>query len=90
MSVILKYPIPIADFVALKIPGFKSNLAFQMQGKAATLWVEAYPEAEPKEVIYRLFGTGQEIRDELQVIYVGTAQDSKGFVWHLYQDIGKR
>ena len=81
MKKIYKYPIEIIDIQTIKLPKGAIMLTAQLQhGKP---YVDPN-EIEAEDVTLRVYGTGQEIDDSLDLTYVGTIQEN-GFVWHVFK-----
>ena len=85
MKKIYKYPIEIIDIQMVKLPKEAIILTVQLQHGKPFIWVYVDPnEIEAEDVTLRVYMTGQEIDDSLDLTYVGTIQEN-GFVWHVFK-----
>lgn len=85
MKKICKYELPLrSGLVATIRDEIFQFLEVQMQNGKPILWALADPEATIKEPTYiTSFGTGWEISNDVDK-YIGTLQDSEGYVWHYF------
>lgn len=78
---VFKYALVVGDQV-LDLPRGAVIRMVDHQGGNLCLWAEVDPDAEIEGRIFRVYGTGHEIADDLE--YVGSSQDTL-FVWHVYE-----
>jgi len=89
---IWKYPIPLDERFALKLPEDTRILCVQVQNNHPCIWALARPDAPKIAYYFHLLATGQEIDDgEGNLIYIGTFQLNNGeYVFHLFQITERR
>ena len=96
MRKIYKYPFEIIDIQTVKLPKGAIILTAQLQNGRPCIWAYVDPsEIEAEDVTLRVYGTGQEIDDSLDLTYVSTIQirekiigqpyDNRIFVWHVFK-----
>ncbi len=86
MRTVYKYPIAVADCLAIEMPAGSEILSFESQRGMMSLWVLVDTE-EPAiiERRFRLAGTGHRLPEE-ELTYVGSAQLHGGdIVFHLFE-----
>jgi hypothetical protein len=85
MKKIYKYELPPCPGVVTTIRDeIFQFLEVQMQNGKPTLWALVDPEATIEEPTHIMsFGTGWEIPNDVDK-YIGTLQDSEGYVWHYF------
>lgn len=87
MKKIYKYPIKVVDIQTVKLPKGAIILTTQLQDEKPYIWAYVDPnEIEAEDVTLRVYGTGQEINDSLDLTYIGTIQEYEGrLVWHVFK-----
>lgn len=84
-KVVYKYDIEIKDSQLIDIPAGGEILTVQTQHGRPRIWVLVQPEAELKQRVLLLCGTGQEI-EVGRMKYIGTFQMYEGkLVYHLFE-----
>lgn len=76
-----------ATTYSLSMPKGSKILSFQTQNDVLTMWALVEPHAEKVNRLFRIYGTGHTIPDGVIEVskYIGTAQTSGVFVWHLFE-----
>lgn len=88
MRAVWKFPIPIDDIIAIKMPEGADLLHFGLQNDEPTLWALVDPASPLQERYFRFAGTGHLIANRPDITYVGTAVGWRGkLVWHLFEII---
>ena len=82
---IWKFPFEIAGRIEIAMPEGSRVLAVQMQGENPTLWALVNPRCAIQSRFFRIYGTGHGI-PEPPGNYIGTVQDARGLVWHVFND----
>lgn len=87
MKKIYKYPIKVVDIQTVKLPKGAIILTTQLQEEKPYIWAYVDPnEIEAEDVTLRVYGTGQEIDDSLDLTYIGTIQEFEGrFERHVFK-----
>jgi hypothetical protein len=83
VKTIYKYPFGIDDRFAMQMPVGAEILHAEMQGGTPCLWALVDSEA-PRELAFRLFGTGHPFPEDVALAHVSTFQQGP-FVWHLFR-----
>lgn len=84
MITIYKYQIQ-SDEQKITMPAGASILCFQLQNTVPTIWAMVDIE-QPVEVrSFRIYGTGWEMDELMNLRYIGTIQ-SESLVWHLFEE----
>jgi len=92
MKTIYKYKFEVADTVAIFTHKIEKILCVDSQTALSVnelcLWAIVDPETKPdsSRIIFRIFGTGHEIKDISNFPYFTTVFDGP-FVWHLFGGI---
>ena len=89
MATIYKYPVPVYDYVRVRMPVGARILTVQVQNGTPCIWalVNADPFALSEDRVFRLFGTGHNVPDGDALTYVGTYQMNSGaLVFHLFEE----
>lgn len=88
MKKIYKYPIKVVDIQTVKLPKGAIILTTQLQEEKPCIWAYVDPnEIEAEDVTLRVYGTGQEINDSLDLTYIGTIQEfEERLVWHVFKE----
>ena len=87
ISVIWKFQFNIVDEFMLMIPRDARFLHADIQAGVPCMWLMVDPNAEIENVKFMVIGTGNHFDGFGNIIHRSTFQD-KGFVWHLFEDIG--
>lgn len=87
MKKIYKYPIKVVDIQTVKLPKGAIILTTQLQEEKPYIWAYVDPnEIEAEDVTLRVYGTGQEIDDSLDLTYIGIIQEFEGrFERHVFK-----
>ena len=83
METIWKYTLKIADEQEVDMPSGAGILCVQMQHGTLCLWAVADPDHDVRPHVIRIRGTGHRVEPGIGK-YIGTAQDSMGLVWHVF------
>jgi hypothetical protein len=89
MKAIYKYTFMVDDTVAIPTHKIEKILRVEsISDNLLALWAIVDPETKPdsSNVIFRIFGTGHEIKDISNFPYFTTVFDGP-FVWHLFGGI---
>lgn len=83
---IWKFPLEITDSQAVEMPQDARILSVQLQNDTVTLWAVVMPKKRRVNRLIRIAGTGHNIDDvvESMFAYLGTVQDGRGLVWHVF------
>lgn len=82
-SVIWKYPLLRQEVNDCSAPLSARPLAFQFQRGVPTVWMVVNPREPTMPLQFHMVATG-ELFDPDGMQYVGTAQEDRGYVWHLW------
>lgn len=92
--VIWKYPVDIIDKQIIEMPQVAKILCVQIQGKEKFIWAEVNPmiaehNNKLEERIIRVFGTGSNIPEFINLNYIGTVQEGNFFVfvYHFFEEV---
>jgi hypothetical protein len=87
--IIWKYDIPISDECIIHLMPFDAKiLSFQLQNGEPQLWVLVDSTKPMKSRVFRGYGTGHEIENAENLVYIGTVIMLNGkFVYHLFEEI---
>lgn len=80
---IWKYEVKPDEF-SVWMPEGAKVLTVQTQGKTAQMWALVNPDNRAKERKFVTFGTGHEIDNRLDLVYIGTFQ-AGWLVFHLFE-----
>ncbi len=95
MKKIYKYPLEVTDFQEVMMPEGAKIICVQCQpapyGKPLKeqicMWAEIDDEAPLVPRRIRIFGTGNPMKYEHEIKYIGTVQMSNhALVWHVYEN----
>jgi hypothetical protein len=90
MKRVFKYVVPGPPVIGssylaqIDLPIGAEVLSFQCQDGVPCIWALVDDEAEPEPRVFVFAGTGHPLFD-LPLDYVGTAQNGRGLVWHLFE-----
>ena len=88
MKQIFKYSVESLGNFEVEMPTGAQILTVQTQGAEPVLWAEVNPENEMEVRKFRVIGTGKEIADDGERVYVGTFQMvGGGLIWHLFETL---
>jgi len=93
MKTVWKYRVPVADDFAIDMPVGTQVLTMQMQRGQPCIWalIDAKVDAPFEQRKFRMFGTGHEIEEDIEMSYVGTFQIGNGLlVFHVFEEVGPR
>lgn len=82
MNVIWKFPLDF-DETLIEAP-VENFLTVQMQNGKPCVWGIVSPDRAPKKLKVYILGTGWECQKIDVSKYIGTVQDSDGYVWHCF------
>lgn len=84
MTTIYKYPL-LPGRTYLEMPRGAQVLTVQMQRGSPYLWARVDPTEQKSMRVFEVFGTGHEMPDDPQLVYVATFQmDGGALVWHVF------
>lgn len=83
MRTIWKFPFRIDDEVAIEMPRDARVLTVQVQDGKPCLWALVDPKAPKGPRLFRLFGTGHPVTEELLGAFVGTFQINSSLPYEL-------
>ena len=85
MKTIYKYELEITDTQEISIPPDAAIFHCHMQGGSLCVWARTDSTAVGAPRTFYIFGTGHNLtRLPDSALYVGTAHDPRGFVWHVW------
>lgn len=89
---IFKYEIPATDKMSIEIPADAEILCVQVDQKTdkPCIWALVYPNNPKEERFFEVFGTGDEIRNDMGIErkYIGTFQSLGGLlILHIFERI---
>ena len=84
MKRIFKYPLAITDEQRISMPVGAEILCVQMQADTMTIWARVDDAAPVERRLIRVFGTGHDASESVDLSYVGTVQE-RWFVWHVFE-----
>jgi len=86
---IFKYQLMLEPIQTIEMPAPARIISVGVQSDKVCLWVEVWPDAQPKKMIEKkiyLFGTGHGIPEDIKMKFIGTVITNEGrLVWHLYE-----
>ena len=86
---VYKYEVPVTSIFMLYLPTGAKILNFQTQREEPTIWAlvdETLPEEDTEQRTFFLVGTGHDVPDLSDLIYIGTTLMAGGdLVWHLFE-----
>lgn len=83
---IWKYPLEITDEQNIRMPKGANILTAQIQGGTLCLWAIVDPKAPLVSRWIGIVGTGHPMAQEMECVYLGTAQMAGGaLVWHVFE-----
>jgi hypothetical protein len=88
--VIWKYPVDIIDKQIIEMPQVAKILCVQIQGQSEEIfiWAEVITENNKLEKrIIRVFGTGTDIPEFINLKYMGTIQERNFSVYHFFEEV---
>lgn len=83
MSKIYKYPLLMTGEQTVTFPKGSRIIHVGVQDGIICIWARVDPDAEPRKVSVYIYGTGDEVPDDI-VEHAGTVITPNGFVWHVY------
>lgn len=87
MQVIYKYPLRVTDFQEFDMPEGAEILSVGVVNDELFLWAKVETDNEPEPRRIRIFGTGNPMRYEHKIKFIGTVLMYKGsLVWHVYEN----
>ena len=87
MQTIWKYEISITDRQTILMPKGARILSFQLQNNIPCIWAIVNTEAKKETRTFLVLGTGNIFSIKNKLNFMGTIQDSNGFVWHLFEQL---
>ena len=89
MNKIYKYELKIEDGpqvlqLPVHIRSFRGRVAEQHE--KIMLWARIYPNYPPSKFTFYVFGTGHNIDDALDIIWLDTIIMTNGLVWHIFME----
>lgn len=86
MKTIYKYPINLTtEKQCLCLPENSQLLSVQMQNEKLCVWA-LIDESQPLSMVrFHIFGTGENLPDDLNTVFLGTVQDGI-YVWHVFYE----
>lgn len=92
MKTIYKYKLGIIDEQWIALPFGAKFLSAQFQDGQLYAWALVDPQADDVSTCVRIFGTGQNIGQDLPgFVYLSTVQEGGGlFVWHVFVPESRR
>lgn len=89
MKTIYKQKLEITDVQIIELPKYASILHLDVQGdRDVCFWYTCDPSLSKEKIKVYCFGTGQEIPEDIFMIYIGTALVFNGEgVFHFYYDL---
>lgn len=86
MKTIYKYPINLTtEKQRLCLPENSQLLSVQMQNEKLCVWA-LIDESQPMSMVrFHIFGTGDNLPDDLNAVFLGTVQDGI-YVWHVFYE----
>lgn len=84
MQTIWKFTFEVEDRISIEAPKGAQILDVQTQYDCPCLWMLVDPLAAKEERHFRIYGTGNPIREFDERRYIGTFQQG-AFVWHLFE-----
>lgn len=83
---VYKYQLDFLERQTINLPKGATVLDVQCQGRRICLWALINPDEEGcDKFTYRVFGTGRDLPDMGNLIFVATVQDGP-FVWHVFRE----
>lgn len=79
---IYKYPLRVDDVVVVTMRKGAQLLSIQEQEDGLYIWALVDPQADERDFVFRIFGTGQPVGGCGK--YLATVQ-VQGFVWHVFE-----
>lgn len=91
MKTIYKYEIPLELHCDLpvEVPSGAEVIKIAQQGDQIRFWAKVDPnKLEVQTIVFRIYGTGQRIPDDKNLLHLETVLSAKGqFVWHVFVKI---
>ncbi|MBS5979979.1 MAG: hypothetical protein KIB51_09670 [Dysgonomonas mossii] len=86
MKTIYKYPINLTtEKQRLCLPENSQLLSVQMQNEKLCVWA-LIDESQPMSMVrFHIFGTCDNLPDDLNTVFLGTVQDGI-YVWHVFYE----
>jgi len=91
---VFKYTLQVTDSQVVSMPLGAKILSIQVQPRHGSnqsdlqLWAQVDPELIKRDRHIRIFGTGHDISDDLDLEYLGTFQVGGGaMVFHAFEDL---
>ena len=86
MIAIWKFPLEVKPSQTIEMPIGADLLYVDQQNGQLCLWASVDTEVPTEKVTFRVYGTGQEIKGEEGLHYLGTTL-AQGFVWHVFEEL---
>lgn len=85
MTTIYKYPMS-EETSEIQMPAGAKILCIQMQNNIPTIWALVDETVKLETRDFQTVGTGWPLNEAvLEFPFVGTVQDSRGLVWHIFE-----
>jgi hypothetical protein len=89
MKQIWKFPLQVASEQTVNMPVGAVVLHTDTQDDVIMLWAIVNPDVRMEQVTFEMYGTGNQLPDDItRHVYVGTVQ-RHAFVWHIFRSLRK-
>ena len=86
MRKILKFPLDGLGPSDLQTCNYLTPLSVGWQGGRLVLWADCTLTEQVFIYKFSVFGTGWDIEEDYDGVFIGTVQGTDGYVYHVYKD----